>query len=140
MARSRRHLLAPMIAVVASGILAGTTSPGEAQEAPARAVTVVRVARTCFVDALQVTGVVVPRYEVVVRPDREGLRVSDVLVQPGDTVIAGQVLARLKPPDGSKEGGNATITAPVAGTVYAVSTTIGAIVSVNGEPLFRIAR
>jgi RND family efflux transporter MFP subunit len=87
-----------------------------------------------------VTGVVMPRYEVLVRPDREGLRISDVLVQPGDTVIAGQVLARLKPPDGSRETGTATITAPAPGTVYAVSTAIGAMATANGDPLFRIAR
>lgn len=140
MAMSRRHLLAPVMAMLTSGMLAEGPSSAAAQEAPARAVTVVRVARTCFVEALQVTGVIVPRYEVLVRPDREGQRVSDVLVQAGDTVIARQVLARLKPPEGSKDGGNATVTAPVPGTVYAVSTMIGAIASVNGDPLFRISR
>jgi multidrug efflux pump subunit AcrA (membrane-fusion protein) len=128
------------VALIASGMLAEAASSATAQEAPSRAVTVIRVARTCFVDALQVTGIIVPRYEVLVRPDREGLRVSDVLVQPGDTVIAGQVLARLKPPEGSKENTTATITAPAPGTVYAMSTAIGAIATANGEPLFRIAR
>jgi multidrug efflux pump subunit AcrA (membrane-fusion protein) len=127
------------MALIAPGALLEAASSVAAQDAPARAVTVVRAARTCFVDTLQVTGVIVPRYEVLVRPDREGLRISDVLVQPGDIVIAGQVLARLNSPNGSKDGGNATITAPVAGAVYSVSAAIGAMASVNGDPLFRIS-
>ena len=49
----------------------------------------------CFSDTLQVTGVLGPRTEVLVRPDREGLQITQVQVEPGDTVVAGQILARL---------------------------------------------
>src|SRR4026207_1613277 len=69
------------------------------------AVTVARTTNVCFTDTLQVTGVVVPRNEILVRPDREGLQISQVLVEPGDTVAAGQVLARLAPPEGQQGAG-----------------------------------
>ena len=68
-------------------------------------VTVARTTNVCFSDTLQVTGVVVPRNEILVRPDREGLQISQVLVEPGDTVVSGQVLARLTPPEG-QQGAN----------------------------------
>jgi len=44
-------------------------------------------------DTLQVTGVVIRGMRFLVRPDREGLQISQVLVEPGDTVVSGQVLA-----------------------------------------------
>ena len=69
----------------------------ESGDAGDMAVTVARTTNVCFSDTLQVTGVVVPRNEILVRPDREGLQISQVLVEPGDTVVSGQVLARLTP-------------------------------------------
>ncbi len=71
---------------------------------PDRAVTVTRTRKICFSDTLQVTGVLGPRSEVLVRPDREGLQITQVQVEPGDTVVAGQILARLAPPDGQGTG------------------------------------
>src|SRR5262245_51724220 len=62
------------------------------------AVTVVRAKRTCFADTIAVTGLIAPREEALVRPDRDGLQISTVLVEPGDIVSSNQVLARLLPP------------------------------------------
>jgi multidrug efflux pump subunit AcrA (membrane-fusion protein) len=103
-----------------------------------RTVTVTQAKNMCFTDSLQVTGVLVPRNEVQVRPEREGLQVSQVLVEPGDTVVLGQVLARLIPPDGQASA-TVAVLAPVAGTVIAVQAIIGASASARAEPLFRIA-
>ena len=107
----------------------------------APAVTVVKATRACFLKTLEVTGLVVPKREIQVRPPSEGLQISQVLVQPGDAVISGQVLARLKSPDGSKGSASDTaVTAPEAGIVYVVSAIVGETASAVGPPLFRIAQ
>jgi HlyD family secretion protein len=103
-----------------------------------RAVTVVPAKKICFTDTIQVTGVLVPRNEVLVRPEREGLQISQVLVEPGDTVGLRQVLARLTPPEGQPGTGTA-VQAPAAGVVTSRGAVIGAMASAQAEPLFRIA-
>jgi HlyD family secretion protein len=103
-----------------------------------RAVTVTQTKNMCFSDSLQVTGVLVARNEVLVRPDREGLQVSQVLVEPGADVVLGQVLARLTPPEG-QPGGSVAVQAPAAGVVTSAQAVIGATASARAEPLFRIA-
>ena len=69
------------------------------------------------------SGIVMAREETTVRPERQGLKVSEILADAGDTVTAGQQLARLTPP----EGGNVNVTAPVAGLISQTSAQIGAI-------------
>jgi HlyD family secretion protein len=69
-----------------------------------------------------------------VRPERPGLKVAEILAEPGDTVTAGQALARLTLP----EGGSAQVQAPVAGLISTSSAVIGAVASAKGEPLFSI--
>ena len=105
------------------------------------AVTVARTTKVCFSDTLQVTGVVLPRSEILVRPDREGLQISQVLVEPGDTVVSGQVLARLTPPEGPQGSSTTTVAiqAPAAGIVTSRSAVVGTLASARAEPLFRIA-
>jgi HlyD family secretion protein len=95
----------------------------------------------CFVDTLQVPGVLVPRNEVLVRPDREELQILQVQVEPGDTVVSGQILARLTPPDGQPNSGTGTavVRAPAAGTVISVAAVVGTTASARAQPLFRIA-
>ncbi len=103
-----------------------------------QAVTVTQAKRVCFNDTIQVTGVLVPRKEVQVRPDREGLQISQILAAPGDSVGANQVLARLAPPEG-QPGGNIGVQAPVAGVVTFSSAVLGATASAQALPLFQIA-
>ena len=124
-----------------SGLLSSpSTAEPQADASGDMAVTVARTTNVCFTDTLQVTGVVVPRNEILVRPDREGLQISQVLVEPGDTVVSGQVLARLAAPEGQQGGGTTVaVQAPAAGVVISRSAVVGTLASARGEPLFRIA-
>ena len=58
-------------------------------------VTVVKATKACFAATAEVFGVMLPMEEMTVTPPREGLRVSQVLVDPGATVTSGQALVRL---------------------------------------------
>ena len=66
------------------------------RDEPAPAVTVVRAAKTALTETVLVTGTLVPRLEVLVAPEVEGLRVMELLVEEGDRVTQGQPLARLE--------------------------------------------
>ena len=70
----------------------------------------------------------------MVRPERPGLKVAEILAEAGDTVTAGQTLARLNLP----EGGVAMVQAPVAGLIESSTAVIGAVASAKGEALFSI--
>jgi HlyD family secretion protein len=59
------------------------------------AVTVAEARRISFVDAVLVTGSLAPREEVLVGPEIDGYRLTELLAEEGDTVKKGQVLARL---------------------------------------------
>jgi multidrug efflux pump subunit AcrA (membrane-fusion protein) len=98
------------------------------------AVTVVKATKACFNNVVQVSGIVIPREETEVRPERPGLRVAEVMADAGDTVTGGQVLARLNLP----EGGSVNVTAPVAGLISASTATVGTLASARGEALFNI--
>jgi multidrug efflux pump subunit AcrA (membrane-fusion protein) len=97
-------------------------------------VTVIKATKVCFAANAEVFGVMLPIEEVSVTPPREGLRISQVLVDPGATVSSGQALVRLTQP----EGGEITLVAPVAGTISNVSATVGTMASARADPLFRI--
>jgi RND family efflux transporter MFP subunit len=59
-------------------------------------VTVARVAPAEFVESVRVTGSLVAREEIFVSPEVEGLRVVEILVEQGDRVQKGHVMARLE--------------------------------------------
>jgi HlyD family secretion protein len=125
-------------AITAVLLLAAGAAPAEPRTANTeRTVTVAPAGNVCFSDTLQVTGVLVAKNEVLVRPEREGFQIAQILVEPGDTVVQGQVLARLTPPEG-QPGGNVAVQAPAAGVIAATRARVGATASARAEPLFVI--
>lgn len=58
-------------------------------------VSVVAAERSAFAETILVTGSLTARREILVSPQIEGYRVSEILVEEGDRVDTGQVLARL---------------------------------------------
>ena len=104
-------------------------------EAPkGAAVTVLKAEKSCFSAIVEVSGILIPKDETAIRPDRPGLKVAEVLVDAGETVTASQPLARLALP----EGGSVTVQSSIAGLVSASSAVTGTIASGKGEPLFSI--
>ena len=134
-ARDLSPKLAPLIA---AGMFCLCIFPARAadDEAPAKgaAVTVLKAAKACFANIVEVSGTVIPREENQVRPERMGLKVAEVMVDAGDSVTAGQVLARLTLP----EGGQIAVQAPVGGVISASTASVGAMASAKGEALFSI--
>jgi multidrug efflux pump subunit AcrA (membrane-fusion protein) len=120
----------------AVGLLAqpGFSAEEDADGVKGAAVTVAKAAKSCFSDIVEVFGLLIPREEVAVRPDRPGLKVAEILVDPGAMVTSGQTLARLVAPD----GGSVTVQAPIAGLVSNASAVIGSVASGKGEALFSI--
>jgi HlyD family secretion protein len=140
-----RRNFVPRLAVAAAVAHLGFSLPASAAEGDSAgtsselAVTVVAAKRMCFADTLQVTGVLAPRNEILVRPEREGLQIAQVLVQPGESVTSGKILARLTTGEGQDAASGVVVRAPAAGVVTSVSAVIGSVASAQAEPLFRIA-
>jgi len=59
------------------------------------AVSVAAAAKTSFTESILVTGSLIAKEEVLVPPQIDGYRVTELLVEEGDRVAEGQVLARL---------------------------------------------
>ena len=122
-------------AVALGWLLAQPALAADGTEVPnGAAVTVLTAAKSCFSDIVDVSGILVPKEEIAILPDRPGLKVADVLVDAGETVTAGQILARLTTPD----GGTLQIQSTTAGLVSASTAVIGAVASGKGEALFSI--
>src|ERR1700743_489233 len=125
----------PMLAAAAFVCLLSPGFAAEEADAPkGAAVTVNKVAKSCFPNIVEASGTVRPRAETAVRPDRFGLKVAEVLADAGDTVTAGQTLARLTPPAGGAREGQG----PVGGRGTKSTAIVGAVASGKGEPLFTI--
>lgn len=138
--RTVRPSLAAALCLVAGALGPVMAVPAQAAEEQAgMSVSVVRAKRACFADTVRVAGTVVAREESQVRPDIEGVRVSQILVENGDLVTSGQVLARLAKIEGMNAPAAAfVIQAPVAGVVGRTMTQVGAMVSTQGPPMFLI--
>jgi HlyD family secretion protein len=132
---SSRKRLAPVAATLLCLASAFPALAADDPDAPkGAAVTVLKAAKSCFDNIVEVSGLVIPREETAVRPDRPGLKVAEIMADAGDSVTAGQTLARLTLP----EGGTVQIQAPVAGLISASTAVIGAVASGRGEALFSI--
>ena len=81
----------PLLKKPATMAAAKTTT----QDLLAAAVTVARATPADFAEQVVITGSLVPRDEILVGPEVEGLRVIEVLADEGDQVKKGQILARL---------------------------------------------
>ena len=126
----------PALAAVA--LLALAAAPSRAADdddnPKGPAVTVLKATKSCFAAIVELSGTIMAREETAVRPERQGLKVAEVMAEAGDTVTAGQTLARLNLPD----GGTTTVQAPVNGTISSSSAVVGAMASGKGEALFNI--
>ena len=134
-----RNLLASLAAIVfvvalASPALAADDANTPKDAPKGAAVTVLKATKTCFPNLVEASGILIPREETFVRPDRPGAKVAEILADPGDNVTAGQNLARLISP----EGGSVMVQAPAAGLILNSTATIGALASARGEALFSI--
>ena len=79
----------------ASAEEAASTAARLAQKAKPPAVTVTEAKKISFVDNVLVTGSLVPREEVLVGPEIDGYRLTELLAEEGDHVKKEQVLAKL---------------------------------------------
>ncbi|MGB7832875.1 MAG: HlyD family efflux transporter periplasmic adaptor subunit [Xanthobacteraceae bacterium] len=133
--RLRRAIAAFGVVILASTRLLAAEPP-----LPGTAVTATKAKNVCFADTLAVTGVLMPRAEVLVRPDQEGLLISQVSADVGDSVKAGQTLAQLVRPDTQPGATSATIPvpAPVSGVILRRAAVVGTMASARAEPLFSI--
>jgi len=129
-----RKLLSPALAALLCLFAHPALSADDPDAPKGAAVTVLKATKTCFANIVDASGIVLPREETAIRPERQGLKVAEVLADPGDVVSAGQTLARLNLP----EGGAVNVQAPVAGTISGSSATVGAMASGRGEALFNI--
>lgn len=93
---------APRILAFALALAAASPSIAHAVEAapvpagaPVPTVTVFKAERRSIAETVSVNGTLVARNEILVGPEIEGLRILEILVEEGDRVAAGQVLARL---------------------------------------------
>ncbi len=82
---------------IAAAAPASAVEPATVPEPTAIApvVTVVPADPREIVERAAVSGTLVPRDEILVSPEVEGLRITELLVEEGDRVAKGQVLARL---------------------------------------------
>jgi len=126
-----------LLILAAAAFLALSAPPARAADSDplkTEAVTVIKAAKACFADIVEVSGTIYPRDESSVRPERLGSKVAEILAEPSESVTAGQTLARITLPDGNL----ANVTAPVTGIVSSSTAVIGALASAKGEALFSI--
>jgi RND family efflux transporter MFP subunit len=97
------------------------------------AVSVARVQPREFVENLAVSGSLVPREEILIGPEIEGLRVLEILVEEGAQVTRGQLLARLVAAtlDAQLAQSDATLARNAAATAQARSAIVEAEARLN---------
>ena len=123
------------LALLAATVLSQPLHAADEPNAPrGAAVTVLRVSKSCFSATVEIGGILMAREEIAVRPDRPGLKITDVLIEAGETINSGQVMARLALTD----GGTTQVLAPVTGLVSGSTAVIGSPASAKGEALFNI--
>ncbi|MCB4803715.1 RND family efflux transporter MFP subunit [Methylobacterium brachiatum] len=84
-----------LLALSLTAASARDEAPASARPLLAPAVSVVEATWRETIETVTVTGTLVPRDEVLVTPEIDGYRITEVLVEEGARVAKGQVLARL---------------------------------------------
>ena len=74
-------LVAALLALASHPSLAAE-EPADANAPKGAAVTVLKAAKSCFSDIVSVSGIVIARDETSVRPERQGLKVAEILAEP----------------------------------------------------------
>ncbi len=99
-------LLRNRLAPIAAALLCLTCSHASPPRKPmppdgpkGAAVTVLKAVKSCFSNIVEVSGILIPKEETAVRPERLGLKVAEIWAEAGDSVTAGQILARLTLPE-----------------------------------------
>ena len=70
------------VTLLATACIAHPLHAADEPNAPrGAAVTVLKVSKSCFSATVEIAGLLIPREEIAVRPDRLGLKVTDVLVE-----------------------------------------------------------
>lgn len=104
-----RLILALLTSVSAAGfaatLRAETAAPAAQARSTAASVTVARVTQASMVGQVAISGTLMPKEEILVYPQVSGSTIDTLLVDIGETVTAGQVLATLD---------NRTLTAQLA--------------------------
>jgi multidrug efflux pump subunit AcrA (membrane-fusion protein) len=147
--RMKNLRLGKMHLVLAAGTALGVASqaayaaePEKPKERGARVI-VVQAAEGCFSQTVHGTGLLLPRSEAIVTIDPQGYQVTEVLAREGDSVKAGQPLARLSHVGASRPGQELpsviVLRAPSAGRIEKSTATVGTVAAANGKPLFQIA-
>ncbi len=97
----------PMLALAI--LLLALASPALAADDPdtpkGAAVTVLTAAKSCFGDIVEVSGSCWRARRPWCGPERMGLKVSEILVEPGDSVTAGQISGAADPARGRHRPG-----------------------------------
>lgn len=131
-------------AVAVSTLLVAAIAPAPAAETSAAsaysgaAVTVEKAKKRCFSETIAFTGVLVPREDVLVRPEREGLQIASVNAEVGDVVSSNQLLAQLSAPDAPSGSTPIDVRAPTDGIILKSQAVIGTMASARAEPMFQI--
>lgn len=123
--------------LIAMAIAADPAAAADGGRSDVISVSVRQARPQCFSDTIEVTGTLVPREQVDVGAEREGLKATQILAGPLDTVAAGQALARLAPMEGP-DSATVTLRAPAAGTVLRSRGAVGQPVSPRQGPMFQI--
>ena len=83
-----KRALVPLLTIILAA-----AAPAETAKPPA--ITVSRATSGTLAETIVLTGTLVPREEVLVNPQIDGLAITRIAVEEGDRVAAGQVLAEL---------------------------------------------
>ena len=82
-ARSHSRKLAALAATSLFCLAAEPMLAAEEADAPkGQSVTVLKAAKSCFDNIVEVSGIILAREETAVRPERPGLKVAEVLARP----------------------------------------------------------